>query len=260
MKASSLSAVIITLNEEANLGRCLQSLEGLAEEVLVLDSGSDDATLRIAQEWGARLIPVSWKGYAATKNQGHHLAQNSYILSLDADEALSGPLRQSLQEAKSEGLKGVYALNRLNYYCGRWIRHGGFYPDRKIRLFPKEQVYWEEKRVHETLYCPPSLAQHWLEGDLLHYSYYQRSEHQKRLRRYARLAAQQYQGRSGLFWKMWLNPAWRFLQIYFLRGGFRDGWAGFHLCRLTALEVHLKYRWAYQFNQEDRKEGEEPGF
>lgn len=250
MNATSVSAVIITLNEEANLGRCLQSLEGLADEILVLDSGSEDATVSIAKSWNARVVQVSWQGYAATKNKGHQLAKHSYILSLDADEAVSKTLRRSLRKAKENGLTGAYAVNRLNYYCGRWIRHGGFYPDQKIRLFPKEQVYWKEKLVHETLYCPSFLSLYQLEGDLLHYSYYHRTEHQERLRRYARLAAYQYRKRPALFWKMWLNPVWRFFQIYILRAGFLDGKAGFHLCRLTALEVHLKYRWAYQYNRE----------
>ena len=256
MTQQGIAAVIITLNEEANLNRCLESVEGLVDEIIVLDSGSKDATVKIAQSWGAQVWEVAWQGYATTKNQGHRRASYSYILSLDADEALSPALRKAIYAAKEEGLTGAYRINRLNHYCGRWIRYGGFYPDTKIRLFPKDEVYWQEKAVHEILYCPSSLRIQELNGDLLHYSYYSRREHQERLRRYAWLAAQQYQSRKGLFWKMWLSPAWRFLQIYILRGGFLDGKAGWHLCRGTALEVHLKYRWAYELQRGKKVENQ----
>jgi hypothetical protein len=228
-----ISAVIITRNEADNIARCLRSLAGIADECLVLDSQSEDDTVAQAEALGARVISVSWQGYAATKNQGHRETRYPYILSLDADEALSPALQSSLRAAKTAGLQGAYQVNRLNYYEGRPIRHGGFYPDRKIRLFHREEARWEGAYVHETLQVKAGVALHHLPGDLLHYSY-------------AHLAAQRLQGRPGLFCKMWLSPAWRFLQTYFLRGGFLDGAAGFHLCRLTAKEVFLKYRWARQ--------------
>lgn len=241
-----ISAVIITRNEADNIARCLRSLAGIADECLVLDSQSEDDTVAQAEALGARVISVTWQGYAATKNQGHQEARYPYILSLDADEALSPALQSSLKAAKTAGLQGAYQVNRLNFYEGRPIRHGGFYPDRKIRLFHREEARWEGAYVHETLQVKAGVAVHHLPGDLLHYSYAHRREHEERLRRYAHLAAQRLQGRPGLFWKMWLSPAWRFLQTYLLRGGFLDGAAGFHLCRLTAKEVFLKYRWARQ--------------
>ena len=241
-----ISAVIITRNEADNIASCLRSLAGVAEECLVLDSQSEDDTVAQAEALGARVMTVNWQGYAATKNQGNREALYPYILSLDADEALSPALQSSIKAAKKAGLLGAYQINRLNFYEGRPIRHGGFYPDRKTRLFHREEARWEGHYVHETLQVKPGVAVQHLPGDLLHYSYAHRREHQERLRRYAQLAAARLRGRPGLSWKMWLSPIWRFLQTYLLRGGFLDGTAGFHLCRLTAKEVFLKYRWARQ--------------
>lgn len=240
-----ISAVIITLNEARNIERCLRSLKDVADEVLVLDSGSTDGTVKLAQDLGAKVIDTPWEGYAATKNKGHQLAQHRYILSLDADEALSEKLQSSILAVKDQ-LEGAYAFNRLNNYCGTWIRHGGFYPDKKIRLFPKDQARWVGDHVHETLEIDRGVPITHLEGDLLHYSYYERSEHEERLEKYARLAADKLRGRSGLAIKQYLSPTWRFVQSYLLRGGFLDGKAGYHLCRLTAKEVKRKYQLAQQ--------------
>lgn len=239
----SISAVIITLNEARNIERCLQSLQGVADELLVLDSGSTDGTVDKALQLGATVINTPWEGYAATKNKGHEQALHRYILSLDADEALSDTLRNSILVVKSQ-LQGAYAFNRLNNYCGTWVKHGGFYPDRKIRLFPRERARWVGDHVHETLEIDAALPILHLAGDLLHYSYYELSEHEERLEKYARLAADTLRGRSDLAIKQYLSPAWRFVQSFLLKGGFLDGKAGYHLCRLTAKEVKRKYQLA----------------
>ncbi len=238
-----ISAVIITLNEARNIERCLRSLQDVADQVIVLDSGSKDGTVDLANNLGAKVIDTPWQGYAATKNHGHTLAEHPYILSLDADEALSDKLQASILAVK-DNLQGAYSFNRLNNYCGTWIRHGGFYPDKKIRLFPKDQARWEGDHVHEILRVDAGVPVTHLAGDLLHYSYYDRSEHEARLEKYARLAAEKLRGRKGLAAKQYLSPAWRFVQSYFLKGGFLDGKAGYHLCRLTAKEVKRKYQLA----------------
>lgn len=238
-----ISAVIITLNEARNIARCLTSLQGLADEILVLDSGSEDNTVAVAKQLGATVIDTPWKGYAATKNKGHQLAQHSYILSLDADEALSAALKSSII-ANKDRLVGAYSFNRLNNYCGSWIKHGGFYPDKKIRLFPKDQASWVGDYVHEQLLLDKGTTITHLSGDLLHYSYYTHQEHEERLEKYAQLAAEKLHGKSGLAAKQYLSPTWRFVQAYFLKGGFMDGKAGYHLARLTAKEVRRKYQLA----------------
>lgn len=238
-----ISAVIITLNEARNIARCLTSLQGLADEILVLDSGSEDNTVAVAKQLGATVIDTPWKGYAATKNKGHQLAQHSYILSLDADEALSAALKSSII-ANKDRLVGAYSFNRLNNYCGSWIKHGGFYPDKKIRLFPKDQASWVGDYVHEQLLLDKGTTITHLSGDLLHYSYYTHQEHEERLEKYAQLAAEKLHGKAGLAAKQYLSPTWRFVQAYFLKGGFMDGKAGYHLARLTAKEVRRKYQLA----------------
>lgn len=237
-----ISAVIITKNEERNLGRCLESLSGVVEEILVIDSFSTDKTQEIATEAGARLLTREWMGYSATKNWANDQAQHPYILSLDADEALSPELRDSILDIK-DGLNGCYRFNRLTQYCGQWIRHSGWYPDAKVRLFPKGKARWVGEYVHETLQTDDGLAQVHLPGDLLHYSYYQISEHIARANKYSDLAAQQISqsGKKGLIFKCLINPYFRFWKHYLLKGGFLDGYYGFVISMVASFEVFLKY-------------------
>lgn len=241
-----ISAVIITLNEAANIEGCIQSLEGVADEILIADSGSTDGTVQLAEKLGARVIQLEWEGFATTKNKANEQAQFEYILSLDADEALSDKLNESILSVK-KNLAGAYSMNRLNNYCGMWIKHGGFYPDKKIRLFHRDQARWSGGPVHETLEISAGIPVTHLQGDLLHYSYTSIAEHEERLERYAKLGAEKVKDQSGLWWKERLNPAWRFVKNYVLLGGFLDGKAGYHLSRLTAKEVRLKYKYAKRF-------------
>lgn len=243
-----ISAVIITLNEAANIERCIRSLISLADEILVADSGSDDGTVDIARKLGARVIQIEWEGFAPSKNKANQQAQFDYILSLDADEELSQELRESIFAVKSN-LSGAYSMNRLNHYCGTWIKHGGFYPDKKVRLFHREEAQWAGGPVHETLVTDVGVRKTHLAGDLLHYSYTSLEEHQERLERYAKLGAEKVKHHKGLWRKSMVNPAWRFLRNYLFKGGFLDGAAGYHLCRLTAKEVRLKYRYAQEINK-----------
>ena len=146
-----LSVVIITFNEERNIGRCIASVHGLADEVVVVDSESTDRTRAIAEELGARVLVRKWTDYSDQKNFANQQASHAYILSLDADEEVSSALRGSLLAAKSAGLQDAYSMHRLTNYCGHWVRHGGWYPDTKVRLFPKSAVRWEGEFEHETL-------------------------------------------------------------------------------------------------------------
>ncbi|HEX2899411.1 MAG TPA: glycosyltransferase family 2 protein [Bacteroidia bacterium] len=240
-----ISAVIITHNEERNIGRCLASLAGIADEILVLDGHSTDRTVEICKAHGARVIAQDWLGYAATKNLGNDLAQYSYILSMDADEAISPVLRASLLSVKGE-LRGAYSFNRQAFYCGKPIRHGGWYPDVKLRLFPKGQAKWVGKYVHEELRPDAGLSLHHLPGDLLHYTYYSVSEHRARAKRYAALAAEKLRkkGKIGLLVRAFISPHWRFFQMFVLRLGLLDGWRGWCIASITATEVWWKYWWA----------------
>lgn len=239
-----ISAVIITRNEEANIGRCLESLQGLADEVVVVDAESTDATRAIAMAHGAIVHERAWKGYSDQKNFANALARHGYILSLDADEALGDELRADLLRHSAQGLSGAYRLKRLTNYCGHWVRHGGWYPDAKVRLFPKEGSRWQGDHVHEELVLPNGCAITDLRGDLLHYSYRSVQDHVDRIGRYSALHARSMKerGKQASWWKLWFAPAFRFVQGYVLQLGFLDGWAGWRIAVLSARSVRLKYR------------------
>lgn len=237
-----ISAVVITLNERRNIRRCLRSLLNLADEVIVLDSGSKDDTEQICLEFEfVRFVKTEWKGYAATKNYGHSLAKYPFILSIDADEALSDTLRSSILKEKPK-LKGVYYFSRLTYYCGKPVKYSGWYPDYKTRLFPAEKARWVGDFVHETLEVDVNCTRQLLIGDLLHYSFYSVEEHLERIEKYTTLAAEErYQkGKKGGKLKGVLSAAVRFLKIYFFKLGFLDGHVGFLIAKYSAYAAYLK--------------------
>jgi glycosyltransferase involved in cell wall biosynthesis len=239
-----LSAIIITLNEERNIGRCLDSLQGVADEIIVVDSGSVDKTEAICIEKQARFVFNEWPGYAEQKNFGNGLATYPYILSIDADEALSEELRNAILEVKKDFSTDAYEMNRLTNYCGKWIRHGGWYPDRKLRLFNREKYHWAGKHIHEYLVKDvPDVKEERLTGDLLHYSYYSIDEHVAQANKYtdltARLAVEK--GKKAGILQILINPSIKFLRDYIIRLGFLDGYHGYIVCRISAMAVFMKY-------------------
>lgn len=233
-----LSAIIITLNEEKNIGRCLDSLQGVADEIIVVDSGSTDNTEQICLEHGIRFLQHTWEGYSAQKNFANSLANYGYILSIDADEALSPALQASIKSAKVN-LKGIYRFNRFTNYCGKWIRHGGWYPDKKVRIFPKEGSRWRGDFVHESLVFDSSMPTTHLAGDLLHYSYYSRPEHVERVKIYASLKAEYLFQKGNRGW--WIGgiagAIAKFISLYILKLGFLDGQAGWQIATISAYGV-----------------------
>ena len=246
-----ISAIIITLNEERNLPRCLQSLDGIADEIIVVDSHSTDNTQAIAKQHGATLIARDWEGYSATKNFANSQATHEYILSLDADEALDDTLRQNILQAKNNGLTGIYSFNRLTNYCGHWVRHCGWYPDTKTRLFPKDAGQWQGNYVHEELTFPAGTKPTHLKGDLLHYSVYTRQEHLERVEKYTDLGAEKLKakGKKGGPLKGFFSAIARFFRMYIVKAGFLDGAAGWHICRISAYAAYLRYRKLAALNQ-----------
>lgn len=253
----NISAVIITKNEARNIGRCLASLQGVADEIVVVDTFSTDGTQAICAEYGARVIEKDWMGYSATKNFANGEARHDWILSLDADEALTEELKASILEVKKgNGEKGIYEFNRLAFYCGKAIRRAGWYPDTKPRFFSKGAAEWKGAYVHEELVPEPGVEVRFLEGDLLHYTYYTVEEHVERARKYAGLAAQRIanSGKGGLWGRRVGSSVWRFLKMYLLKGGILEGWRGFAICRIGALEVWWKYGGAMKI-----KRGEQGG-
>lgn len=238
----SVSVVIVARNEAHQLARCIESVRPLADEILVGDSGSDDGTPELARSLGATVHLLEWKGFAATKNELNSYAKCDYILSLDADEVLDEAMRQALLRLKPE-LTGAYEVERLAFIGATPIRHGGWRPDRKLRLFPRSQARWEGEYVHETLRLDTGLTVRRLPGLLRHYSFADLHDLVERGNRYSTLAAEGMlaRGRSVPFWKLWLTPPWRFFESYVLKGGFRDGFYGLVVAATHALSGWLKY-------------------
>lgn len=245
---NKISAVIITLNEERNIERCIKSLLNVADEIVIVDSGSTDRTIEIARGLNAIVIEQQWLGYGATKNLGHDKAKFEYILSIDADEALSDELIDSINNIKSN-LDAAYSFNRLTNYCGKWIKHSGWYPDTKVRLFPKSKIRWNSSEVHEELEMQNIKVQH-LKGDLLHYSYYSIIQHIEKSVHYGKLAGKHLfeKGKKPSVFKIIFSPFIRFLKDYFLRLGFLDGAFGFFIAITASYSIFIKYFYHYQLH------------
>jgi (heptosyl)LPS beta-1,4-glucosyltransferase len=245
----TLAVAIITLNEERNIRRCLGSIRDLADEIIILDAFSSDKTVAIAQEFNARVEQRTWQGYAASKNYLNSLVQSDYILSLDADEALSDELYQTLKREKEKGFSGTYSVNRMTNYMGKWIKHSGWFPDIKLRIFPKEGSYWSGEYVHEELITNDKTPQ-LLKGILEHYSYYSYEDHQQRADKYSRLTAQKMHvaGKKANFLKPFLSAIGRFIAMYVIKLGFLDGWSGFKIAQISAKSNVLKYKELIRLN------------
>ncbi len=243
-----ISAVIITLNEEKNIGRCLDAIADWVDEIIVLDSGSTDRTKEICTRVSkVKWHEQKWLGYGQQKNKANSFATGEYILSLDADEVVSPELKAEIQKLKPN-LKGIYRLNRITNYCGQWIHHCGWRPDYQWRLFPNGQAQWNEMEVHEFLIFAQNLPTHTLMGDLQHYSYHSISDHWRRVLPYATLGAKKVRHKPvfALALKAVLNPPLRFIKTYFLQLGFLDGYYGLVICLITAYGVYKKYSLACQ--------------
>lgn len=243
------SITIITKNEADNIVRCLEALRGLSDDIVVLDSYSEDDTRELAEAHGARVIQQPWLGYAASKNLANDRARHDWILSIDADEVVSPQLAEALRNLDPHP-ETVYRLDRLASFQGQWIRHGGWYPDRKPRLFDKTRVEWQGEFVHETLRIPDHFRIVDLPGQLYHYSYRSHADHLARIDSYSTLAAQDLfaRGKNPFFLITWFAPAARFIRGYFLKKGFLDGKLGWIIAWRSAKMVAMKYRklrWLY---------------
>jgi glycosyltransferase involved in cell wall biosynthesis len=242
-----LSAVIITFNAEKKITACLSSLQGVVDEIVVLDSFSTDQTPAICRQFGVRFHQQAWKGYGAQKNDAHALAAHDYILSLDADEYLSPELQQSLLAVKKSGLEGVYRFNRRNLFFGYTLRHGHTAPNIIIRCFPRKQVGWSLREVHETPIVPQGMPVHLLKGDLIHKSKDTLGEYISTLNSYSEAGARvMYQnGRRSGFFSILFRPAFTFIQGYFIRLGLLDGIPGLLMALTFSFETFLKYAKLY---------------
>ena len=233
---NKLTSTIITFNEERNIGRCIDALKLISDEIIVLDSYSTDQTVAICTAKGVKVVQREWKGYSNAKNHLNQLASNEYIFSVDADEAPDEKLQEAILKEKEKGLNGVYSVNRLTNYCGQWIKHSGWYPDVKIRIFPNSKSEWQGEYVHEELVIEGNPKPVLLEGHLLHYSYYSQEGHRERADQYSKLTAMKMykKGKRVGPLKPYISALGRFFAMYIIKAGFLDGKAGFTIARISA--------------------------
>ena len=239
-----LSVIIITLNEERNIERALKSVQKIADEVIVLDSFSNDKTQEICERYKVRFIQEKWQGYAATKNLANEMASHKWIFSLDADEEVDAELEKHILKQKEQGFSGTYSVNRLTNYCGNWIKHSTWYPDKKVRIFEKSNAKWGGEFVHEELEFEKEVENQELPGHLNHYSYYDYIDHRTRADKYSILTAQKLHaaGKSAGPFKPYISSIGRFITMFILNLGFLDGWAGFKIAQISAQSNVVKYQ------------------
>jgi len=240
---TKISAVIITMNEENCINRCLSSVEKIADEIVVVDSFSSDNTEMICRKHNVRFFQHEFTGFMDQKNFAISLAANDYVLSIDADEALSDELIASLSSIKADLKNDGYIFNRLNNYCGSWIRHSAWYPDRQLRLFNREMGRFGPINVHETFNLQPGRRIARVKGDLLHWSYSTESEFLKNMELYADIGAREYfkSGKTAYWFTPAVHMAWRFVLTYLLHYGFLHGRDGYLICSKGAWSSYQKY-------------------
>ena len=240
-----ISATIVAFNEELNIGRAIASLRlgDCSDEIVVVDSGSTDRTREIAASLGARVIEEPWRGYAGQKNFAASCAAFDWILSIDADEELTSGLAAEIAGLKTKNLSQFdgWAMPRLARYLGRWIRHSGWYPDRKVRLYNRQKAAWQGDYVHESVQTSGPVGH--LENDLLHFTCDSLSQHLRTLDRYTTLAAQSVvaSGKPVPFRRLVVDPPWTFVRSYILQSGFLDGGHGFVIAGLAGFYTFMKY-------------------
>lgn len=240
----TLSAVIITLNEEENIARCLDSLRDVADEIIVVDSFSSDDTEKISRAKNARFVQHPFEGYIEQKNFALTQATHDYVLSLDADEYLSDELRQSILEARKNPGKDGYYVNRLNNFCGKWIYHSGWYPDRKLRLWNRRKGKWGGMNPHDKVIMREGSSIGFLKGDLLHYTVSSVEQFRKQQEMFAAIAAREIlkQGRNSNQLISSIRALGMFVRKYFLQLGFIDGYYGWIICSEAAAYTYRKYK------------------
>ncbi len=252
--SSKLSGVIITFNEEQNIARCIDSLKNVTDEIVVVDSFSTDKTEVICKEKNVRFIQNKFEGHIEQKNFAMRQAEHDYVLSLDADEALSPELEQAILEVKKDFKFDGYQFNRLTNYCGKWIKHCGWYPDTKLRLWNKALGEWQGENPHDTLIMKESARVKKLNGDLLHYSFTSINQHVKTIQSFSEIGAKAAfnRGKRSSVFAILFNPLFKFLRDYIFKTGFLDGYYGLIVCLNSAYAKFLKYTFIYELQ---RKKG-----
>jgi len=239
-----LTVTIITFNEERNIERCLKSVLPVADEIIVVDSFSKDQTREVCEKYKVTFIEHPFEGHIQQKNYALEHATYDHVLSLDADEALTEELQTSITTIKAGNWTNeAYKFNRLTNFCGKWIKHTGWYPDTKIRLWNKQYGRWGGINPHDKVVLSNNLQAQHITGDLLHYSFYSLEQHMDQINKFSSIRAHEMfqSGRSVSWFKILLSPPIKFIKHYVLLGGFRDGYSGYVISKNSAHAVFLKY-------------------
>lgn len=246
-----ISAVIITYNEEQFIDKCLASIEGIADEIIVVDSFSTDTTESVCKKHNVRFVKHKFEGYRDQKNFALTLATYKNILSLDADEALSDRLRESILAVKADWKYDGYLFNRRNNYCGKWIRFSEWYPDRQLRLFYSDHGQWGELNLHEKFLMTNGAKVARLKGDLLHWPFTSLQDHNDKMGKYAIIGAREFHiaGKKATVFTPYIHFIWGFIRSYIIKGGFLDGREGFLICSLYAKSTLTKYKTLRHLNK-----------
>jgi len=238
-----LSVVIITFNEEKNIRQCIESVLSIADEIIVLDSNSTDSTKSICNEYNIRFENQEWLGYSEQKNKANNLSANNFIFSIDADEVVSPELEKSILDIKAKIKPGQgLIVKRLTNYCGKWIKHSGWYPDSKLRLWFKDEGKWEGD-LHENVVFENNIEKITLKGDLFHYSYHSINQHIAQFNKFTEIGAAEAfkKGKKSNWFIASYKSLWKFKRDYFFKLGFLDGYYGFIICSISAFATFTKY-------------------
>ncbi len=238
-----ISAVIIAFNEEENIGACIDSLNEVADEIIVVDSFSSDNTEKICAEKKVKFIKHKFEGYIQQKNFALNQAENNYVLSLDADERLSNELKKEILKKKENLLFDAYLINRLNNFCGKWIKHGAWYPDKKIRLWNKRKGIWGGTNPHDKVIMDDNTTLEVLGGNILHYTVRTREQYQKQMEKFSDIAAQsmKLEGKKSSLLKAYSSGVFAFVRSYIFRLGFLDGSEGYEIAIGYSGYTRMKY-------------------
>lgn len=250
-----LSAVIITFNEEKKIERCISSLKSVADEIVVVDSFSKDKTEVISKRLGAKFYQHPFEGYIEQKNYALSCASYDHVLSLDADEALSEELKQSILKVKENWKYDGYYFNRFNNYCGQWIHHSNWYPDRKMRLFDRRKGEWGGTNPHDRFMLEKGGTKKYLKGDILHWVLPTYDAHIDKANKFSTIAANEAfkKGKKASIYTILSHAMWRFVKSYFLKLGVLDGYNGFVISSFSSYTVFLKYIKLRQLNLKEKR-------
>ena len=257
----AFSVVIVCKNESESIGRTLQSLQGLTDDIVVFDNGSDDGTIDIVKQFPARLHMGNWEGFGITKQNAVGLANHDWILALDADEAVDDELKRSLSSLPLDNEKKVYTIRRKNFLGTQHLKYGEWGSDKQMRLFNRREVGWDDAPVHEKLKLKPGISVEKIGGYLLHSTMRDIKEYAEKMVQYAMLNAEKYQrqGKRSSWFSTRVGPAFTFFKNYIVKGGFLDGHAGYICAKMTAWYTFLKYARLRELNRQSATDDRQPG-